>query len=120
MPRVVPSEVVRAMDQAFPHMTLRPNEFHGLQNEQIPAMAGLIDLIGSIPDELVLLPPERYTALTANLAYLRAVTIQYRGTVGTPGLQLTGFTHNPVAIIREALANCPDEAPSSSTTALAF
>lgn len=79
MPRVVPSDVVWAMDRMFGEMTSRPGDFPGLLGEHLPSLAGLVTLIDSIPAELLLLPPDEYTTLTVNLAYLRAVTVQFGG-----------------------------------------
>ena len=118
MPRVVPSDVVHAIDRMFPEMATNPSAFSGLLAEKIPALGVLVELVEVIPLDLLRLEPALYAALIANVAYLRSMAEQYRGRPGTPGLRLTGFNENPIAIVRAALAICPDEAPSPTTTAL--
>src|SRR5258708_5191552 len=104
MPRVVPSDVVQTMDRMFDGFAARPTYFPGLLGEQLPSLAGFVALVDATPADLILLPPEEYSAFTANLAYLRGVLVQFGGTGGTPGLRLSGFEQNPLAIIRGLLA----------------
>ena len=81
MPRVVPSDVVRTIDRMFGGLADRPREFPGLVWEQLPSLAGLVALVDAIPTDLILLPPDDYSALTANLAYLRGVVTQFGGSL---------------------------------------
>ena len=44
----------------------------------------------------------------------------WRARLGTPGLQLSGFEENPIAIIRRLLSRCEDNVPPPATAALTF
>jgi hypothetical protein len=82
-------------------------------------LAGLAQLVEAVPDELLVLDPTDYAALVADVAYLRALgeAFQARAVIY---LNLTGHDRNPVALIREAMARCPDQAPTQETTTLTF
>src|SRR5712691_7265196 len=119
MPRVVPSRVVAFIDRTWPGGLL-PN--HVMDFANLTDVSGLVDLVERIPDELLVLDPDQYTALLATLAVLRTAV----------GAWQAGVRHHTVASIsavpgfhvvtalRNVIAQCKDEAPSSQTTGLAF
>src|SRR5207302_8326160 len=85
-------------------------------------VSALVDLAERIPDELLVLDPDKYTALLATLAVLRTSVGAWQAGVrhhavssisAVPGVHV-------VTALRHACAACPDEAPSSQTTGLAF
>src|SRR6266849_791892 len=106
MPRVVPSDVVKAADQMFPEMATSPFAFPNISPNQLPSLAALASLAGSVPDELIVLEPGQYAGLLASIACLRATRDVFssgRVAPATP-LRLRGFKENPVALIRAAMA----------------
>ena len=122
MPRVVPSDVVRAIDRMFPEMGQKPNAFPSVASGDLPSLAALVQLIQSVPEELIVLEPRRYADLIASVSFLRAVADVFqasRAPMALP-LLLRGFDQNPIALIRAAMAACPEEAPASETTELSF
>jgi hypothetical protein len=122
MPRVVPSDVVRMIDRLFPDMASNPRAFPQVGLDARPPISALVRLIEAVPESLLVLTPERYAELTASAAYLRAVPESFQGArspIARP-LIMSGFEHNPIAMIRAAMAACPDEAPAEDTVELAF
>lgn len=122
MPRVVPSDVVRAVDRMFPEMAQKPREFPNVGSADLPALAALVQLVESVPEELMILEPRQYAELTASVSCLRAVAGVFQASRApmTLPLLLRGFEQNPIAMIRGAMGACPDEAPAHETTALSF
>lgn len=118
MARVMPSQVVQAIDVLFSHAVRNlPNLqlFAG----QSSALLGVLNLLKDVPDELVTLGPSDYSALVVprstieeHLAHWRA-----RGNVGEMA-PIMGF--DAVTTIRRALIKCQDEYPPSATTELLF
>ncbi len=122
MPRVVPSDVVGAIDRMFPEMGQKPNAFPNVASGDLPSLAALVELIESVADEVIVLEPRRNAELIANVSFLRAVADVFqasRAPMALP-LRLRGFDQNPIALIRAAMQACPDEAPARETTALSF
>ena len=120
MPRVVPSDVVRAIDRMFPTMVRDPKAFPNVASGDLPSLAALVGLIESVPDEVIILEPSRFAELTASVSFLRAIADAFQASREPLPLLLRGFDQNPIALIRAAMAACPDEAPARETTALSF
>jgi len=122
MPRVVPSDVVKAAQRTFPEMAAKPDAFPYLDAQSVPTAAALARLVESIPNELLVLPPDKFSNLLAGTAALGAIGVAFQSTRAPDALQLRvrGFEQNPIWLIRDALASCPDEAPAPGTTELAF
>src|SRR5580765_598804 len=120
MPRVVPSDVVQAADRMFPDMVTAATTFTAIGPDTVPRLMALADLVDAVAPELVTLEPENYAALTANVAYIRAIGVAFQAGHRVINFNLQGFEYNPVATIRYAMAACPDEAPSPATKELSF
>ena len=73
MPRVVPSDVVKAADAMFSNMVQNPRVFPQVEAPVVPNLAALAQLVEAVPEELLVLEPSNYAALVANVAYLRAL-----------------------------------------------
>ena len=73
MPRVVPSDVVKAADRMFPGMVQAATTFTAVGPDTVPRLMALAHLVDAVAPELVTLEPERYAALVANVAYIRAM-----------------------------------------------
>src|SRR5438445_7562972 len=119
MPRVVPSRVVAFIDRTWPAGLLAN---HVIDATSLTEVSALVDLAERIPDELLVLDPDKYTALLATLAVLRTSVGAWQAGVRHHAVSsisaVPGF--HVVTALRHACAACPDEAPSSQTTGLAF
>jgi hypothetical protein len=117
MPKVVPSQIVAFIDEAFP--TAKTNPKFNVHSGNAAALAAIVDLTDSIPDELIAVSGEDYANLVhAKAALANAVTRwNLRGGDDPPKLIKE---KSPVAVLREMLAKCPDQRPSATTKELAF
>ena len=120
MPRVVPSDVVKAADRLFPDMVKAPNAFPGIGPDAVPRLIALADLVHAVAPELITLNSEEYAALLACVAYMRALGDAFQAGLHVISFNLEGYEHNPVATVRGAMAKCPDEAAAPATTDLPF
>jgi hypothetical protein len=120
MPRVVPSDVVKAADRIFAHMVTAPHSFPSVGPDGVPRLMALADLVDAVAPELVTLEPEQYAELVACVAYMRALDKALLGGHRVIDFNLVGYDRNPVAIVRAAMAACPDEAPAPGTRELQF
>jgi hypothetical protein len=120
VPRVVPSDVVKAADAMFPDMVKTPTAFPAVGPDTAARLMVLAELVDVVAPELVTLKPERYAALIANVAYIRSLNGAFLAGLKVLNFNLHGYEHNPVATIRDAMALCPDETPSAQTVTLAF
>ena len=119
MPRVVPSDVVKVADRMFPEM-VQSSMFPSVGPDHVPRLVALARLVDAVPEELLTLEPSRYAGLVASAAYLRALADYFIANRAPLSLNLQGYDPNPVAIIRAAMAACPDEAPAPGTKELSF
>lgn len=123
MPRVVPSQVIEFIDQAFPKAKKQTDSggkgFSLNRPDQHPC-AGLIDLIAKLPTELLVLPGDRYTEFVVSVATIKSTLEIWK--LRDYGLDIIpGFgDYNPISFIRRALSICPDEFPSKDTAELIF
>jgi hypothetical protein len=118
MPRLVPSQVVAIIDQLFPsagpvHEAVR------YSSSQMHSLQGVLDLVEQIPNELLTMTPEAYSDCILSLATIRR-QIEYWCSRGDVGYVQPVKNQSPVALIRAALVQCPDEAPSPLTADLGF
>jgi hypothetical protein len=122
VPRVVPSDVVKAIDRMFPDMAQKPDAFPQMSFDQLPWLAALAELVEAVPPELIVLEPAQNAALTASVACIKAMggVFQSNKAPVTLALRLRGYDENPVFLIRAAMTACPDQAPSPQTVPLAF
>jgi hypothetical protein len=74
MPRVVPSDVVKAAERMFPEMSAKPDAFPYLDSQGTVTAAALARLVESVPAELLVLPPDKFSTLLAGTAALNAHT----------------------------------------------
>lgn len=122
MPRVVPSQVVAFIDQVFPWLRTAGQGGH-LSREHSGEAAGLLALIDRIPEELLTLAGSEYGEFVCSVSAIRdkLVLWQNQQNPNIPtflGQSFRGL--NPVTIIRQALAKCPDEGPAPSASGLNF
>lgn len=122
MPRVVPSDVVRFIDQVFPWLRA-PSPGAALAKEHSGEAAGLLALVDKIPEELLTLTGSEYGEFVCSVSAIRDKIALWQNQQN-PNLQtylgqsFRGL--NPVTLIRQALARCPDEGPALSAPGLEF
>jgi hypothetical protein len=126
MPRVVPSQVVSVIDtfvSAEPQIK-RENPKFAVNFHSSKAFATILELVRRIPEELLVLDAEDFTKLLCAQAAIETTINSKRGEGHVRYDDLTpvsGFGNlNPIFLLRDALAKCPDEYPSKATSALLF
>jgi hypothetical protein len=122
MPRVVPSDVVRAIDQMFTSMIQEPTSSPQVDADSVPLIRAVVNLVEAVPDELLVLNPDKYAGLIASIGFLSALPDKFQARRGSDvaRMNMAGFGRNPMALIRDAMADCPDEAPTDDTPSLSF
>src|SRR5439155_19316924 len=101
MPRVVPSQVVAAIDQLFPFAANQPAGGVQLHEEHSAHVSALLELVEQIPSNLLTPPPQHSVPLTISLAVIRNALEMWRAHV--PGASLNRIPGhgqlNPVTIV---------------------
>jgi hypothetical protein len=118
MPRVVPSQVISLIDQAFPSAKNRKSFY--LDRNHAESCAAIINLIEQLPSELLTLPSQQYTELISAESAIKVALDNWK--LRSYRLdKVTGLGKiNPISIIRDVLSTCPDEFPSKDTAELNF
>jgi hypothetical protein len=118
MSNVMPSQVVRTIDELFSH-AIKGGGDGQLQAGHSPQLCGILSLVKAVPLELINVSSSDYADLV-----LATSTIEYhlgvwtaRGNVG--GMSLVKGS-DAVSVIRRVLVQCPDEYPPPTTTELLF
>jgi hypothetical protein len=125
MPRVVPSQVVAFIDQAFPWAA---NQVMGvgtnLVRQNSGPLAGLLDLLDRVPDELITVNGAPYNSLVTSAAAIKDRLGLWQAQAEPPALELvfvSGLPQlSPVRLIRDTMAACPDQSPAPATARLSF
>ena len=120
MARVVPTEIISVIDQNFGWAarpeTMAPSR---LELGRVPALAGIVDLLDRLPDELLTLDDRGYAVFVVARGALRHTvnTFSSSGMIGWP----RPGDHNALWSIRGFLPDCPDEPPAAAeSNELAF
>ena len=123
MSRVVPSQVVELIDKLFTSAaTQKDQQDKRFHIEQIDAAgcATIVQMTDAIPSELISLGAENYSVFIASLETLRTAVETWKNRQAVieriPGLG----NQNPITLLRNSLAVCPDEAITPSTAELNF
>lgn len=125
MPRTLPSQVVKTIEQFFPGWVTpagRNNLVSGMSDMTFQFQA-VLDLVEQIPPELITLKDEEYAIFSMSVSALRW-NVQHPQDKGL-GLvidlhPIRKFGANPIALIFDMLGKCPDEFPSANTSELMF
>lgn len=123
MPRVVPSEVREFMVACFEWLgPERTDESVVLGPEARDHAAALLTMIDQVPSELLRLSGRAYAEFVLAVEQMRHAVEYWHHEmsghkVSTPSA--SGGRH-PLAVIRDALAQCPDTVPSPDVAELAF
>jgi hypothetical protein len=98
MPRVVPSDVVKAIDRLFPQMVKTPTAFPQFTADSLPPISALVSLVEAVPNDLLVLDPAQYAELTASTAFLRALPGRFQASSvsSVAAMNMTGYPHNPI------------------------
>jgi hypothetical protein len=121
MPRVVPSQVIDLIDKLFPDaQAVTPNKNFSISRENSVPIAAILRLVEQLPPESLTVGPRQFTEFQASVAALQMLIEDWK-------LRDFGFAHvrglrqlNPVVLIRQALAECPDDFPALGTNGLNF
>jgi hypothetical protein len=117
MPRVVPSQVLAYIDSLFPDERIDSNN---LGRGNAGELAGLIDLIERIPEELLTMDSKTYSQLISSKAHIRERLASWSNDRSSRGMLDFVKGKNPVLLVRQALAECPDEPLTPATSKLTF
>lgn len=125
MPRVVPSQVVQAIDLLFPWAKDQRDAVDDRKSIHVGASnnaAAVLELVENIPNELLVLQPDVYARFLAATSALKNQLITWNSRGNTGNLErVSGFGElNPIAIIRNAVALCSDETPYIETNELNY
>lgn len=124
MTRVVPSQVVRFIADAFAWSTTRAGS--RVDQDNALAIAAIIELVGQVPEaNLAALGVEEHAHFLSAIAAMRAAVAGWRGvshpSFAVPLAVLPGLRGwHPVSLVRSLLEKCPDETPALGTHELAF
>jgi hypothetical protein len=125
MPRVVPSDVVSAIERMFPWVILDDerarNRSIGMGHSE--RLAAVVTLVEQLPEELIVLNAEDHLGLLCATSAARHQLALWESGVaeGYVLAELHGFEpRTPVVIVRDCLAKCPDQAPAPGTAGLPF
>jgi hypothetical protein len=117
MPRVVPSQVAEFIDQLYPSAQTA-NQIH-IHMGATGFLAGIVSFAKQIPPELITLTGQDladYVLSIALIEDIRQVWLAAGAHWQLPNHRGT----SPIALLRRALAKCPDEVPSPATAELFF
>ena len=120
MPRVVPSQAVDLIDKLFPNAQTAEITNFSVSRENSHSIAGLLELVDKIPPELITVGAEQFAEFVTSIAALRTSQNEWLQRDYSVEFVRGLRRINPVALIRQTLASCHDELPSSGTPALLF
>ena len=112
MARVVPSQVVDLIDRVFPWAAAqKPDERVRIMPEHDGVLSAIAAMAGSIPEDLIPLTPTDASNFNVGLWTIRAQLDSWRahGRTGSMDKVKGVDARNPVTLLRECLAKCPDE-----------
>jgi hypothetical protein len=125
MPRVVPSQIVAFIDDVFNWARTQELDFGiNLNRTNSGQLAGMLDLLDKVPDELITISGAAYSSLITSVAAIRDRIGLWHAQPAPPEQELVFVSglprFSPVRIIRDALSNCPDQSPAPATAQLNF
>lgn len=127
MPRIVPSQVVNLIDQLFPQYSTGGNDRNQWFSQLIDRCYGLqaiLVLFEQIPPSLLVLNNQEYSELVSGVAAISNSMKNPKSHGHGFSIELSPISEfgnlNPIALIRDLLAKCPDEFPSPGTAELLF
>ena len=120
MPRIVPSQVLELIHTFFPNAKTQTTDF-AVSISQSPQISAILDLLAELPSELIVMEPAKHIEYLSSIAALRDVVERWRVRGNFDYSYIPGLRQvNPLTMIAQALADCPDEVPAPETTGLTF
>jgi hypothetical protein len=120
MPRIVPSQVLELIHTFFPNAKTQTTDF-AVSISQSPQISAILDLLAELPSELIVMKPAKHIEYLSSIAALRDVVERWRVRGNFDYSYIPGLRQvNPLTMIAQALADCPDEVPAPETTGLTF
>ncbi len=120
MPRVVPSQVVAFINTLWP----TAEQQRSLNRAQQGQLSGLVNLVDQIPSELLVMDAATYALFVCGRAHISQRLVYWASSDPNRGHELGTMPGQPeqipVTVIRDALAQCPDESPAPATSELIF
>ncbi len=122
MPRVVPSQAVNVIDKLFPKFReQKSGERRYLSASNDSQLVALLEVVQLIPSELINLSDDDYVEFISSIAAVRNMIETWKTNHSAQFESIPGLRPlSPVSLIRQALAKCPDEFPSTTTAELIF
>ena len=123
MPRIVPSQVVDLIDRLVPQA--KQNTPFLLKIHNSDQLAAILDMIGQIPSEFLVLDGAKYAEFISSCAAIRGAIQRWHSPEKATRMNNLAVVEglgnlNPVTMIRQALSACPDEFPATGTADLSF
>lgn len=121
--RILPHDVVEAIDGALPWVRDWENQLSLRGNFRFRAphiLPGILRLIAQVPEELLVLSPQQISQMILAQSALEAELGSAQGSGVSFDWPRMSNNVDCVAVIRDTLAACPDEAPSRSASELEF
>jgi hypothetical protein len=117
VPRTFPTQIIALIDQT--PFDLKSASL-SVNHSTVAVLTAITRLVDEIPTELLTISGGDYSDLVCGVESIRnSVTFWHQngqGAIGNQGVK----DKNALLLIREALAKCPDQAPSRATAELQF
>jgi hypothetical protein len=125
MPRTVPSQVVNLIDDVWEwakNQPADPNKPMKIYFDHAGVLSGIVGMADTIPGELIVLSPRDGAKYAAALASIRHQLERWNAQGGNSTMdKLRGLDpRNPIAVLRECLAKCPDEPAAGAVAGFEF
>jgi hypothetical protein len=126
---IVPPDLVRFIDLAFPLLTENPSVPLTLSGQTVSLFSILLELLEEVPKSLVVLDSRDFATFCAARADIRSVVDEFKGMSlreksAQSALRLGPLPMfdglNSVALIRVQMVKCPEKIPAPGTSELTF
>lgn len=119
MPRVVPSQIVRLIDDTLSKTTTGiAGGIPALSGAQSAAISAVMDLLRDLPDEFIILNGDEYCDYRVSVNAVSDLPELWK--IGNANMRQMVEGAKGLARIRDLLTKCPDQIPSPSTVELLF
>ncbi|MFO1161597.1 MAG: hypothetical protein U1E60_22355 [Reyranellaceae bacterium] len=119
MREVMPSQVVAVIDRDFPFAALDRERGSLISASEAPSLRAVVDLIDSVPDNLMTCSPEQYADVVHARAVILSTLERWRVREVEP-MPMARDGKDTVTVLRSSLAACRDENPPAVHANLLF